>query len=272
MLASPRSASSSQDEGDLVGRRVVGVDQQGDAGLGSMPTHASGRRVVGSGFAPAARPDARCASTPSTGGSIPASRSATSARRWRWWPSACRSTPSPDPPPPSVSSGSSPSCRSSGSGSTAGRSPTTTTAGSSRSAAQGVSWVTSILCALQAFLGNTNVWVLYALVALWNGAFAVASPSRSSIYPRILEARPAARRQRAVGLRDERLADGRAAAGRRLRRLGRVPHRLRGGRGHHHGCAVGTLASPGRCRPNPTTTRQRRPDRVCARSSTASGS
>ena len=56
-------------------------------------------------------------------------------------------------------------------------------------AAQGVSWATSILCALQAFLGNTNVWVLYALVALWNGAFAVASPSRSSIYPRILETR-----------------------------------------------------------------------------------
>ncbi len=55
--------------------------------------------------------------------------------------------------------------------------------------AQGVSWITSILCAVQAFLGNTNVWVLYGLVALWNGAFAVASPSRSSIYPRILEAR-----------------------------------------------------------------------------------
>jgi MFS family permease len=56
-------------------------------------------------------------------------------------------------------------------------------------AAQGASWLTSILCAVQAFMGNTNVWVLYALVAMWNGSFAVASPSRTSIYPRILESR-----------------------------------------------------------------------------------
>src|SRR6476619_3300853 len=56
-------------------------------------------------------------------------------------------------------------------------------------AAQGVSWVTSLLCALQAWLGNTNVWVLYALIAVWNGAFAVSSPSRTSIYPRILDHR-----------------------------------------------------------------------------------
>jgi MFS family permease len=52
--------------------------------------------------------------------------------------------------------------------------------------AQGVAFVTSVLCAVQAWLGNTEVWVLYLLVALWNGAFAVASPARSSIYPRIL--------------------------------------------------------------------------------------
>jgi MFS family permease len=52
--------------------------------------------------------------------------------------------------------------------------------------AQGVAFVSSILCALQAWLGNTHVWVLYALVALWNGAFAVSSPARSSIYPQIL--------------------------------------------------------------------------------------
>ena len=52
--------------------------------------------------------------------------------------------------------------------------------------AQLVAWVSSILLALQSFLGNTNVWVLYALVALFNGAFAVISPARSSIYPRIL--------------------------------------------------------------------------------------
>ncbi len=55
--------------------------------------------------------------------------------------------------------------------------------------AQGVAFVSSVLCALQAWLGNTHVWVLYALVALWNGAFAVSSPARSSIYPRILERR-----------------------------------------------------------------------------------
>jgi MFS family permease len=53
--------------------------------------------------------------------------------------------------------------------------------------AQAVAFVSSLLCALQAWLGNTHVWVLYALVALWNGAFAVSSPARSSIYPRILE-------------------------------------------------------------------------------------
>ena len=52
--------------------------------------------------------------------------------------------------------------------------------------ANGVAWVTSIACALQAWLGNTNVVVLYVLVALWSGAFGVSSPARSSIYPRIL--------------------------------------------------------------------------------------
>ena len=49
-----------------------------------------------------------------------------------------------------------------------------------------VAWATSIACALQAWLGNENVWVLYALVAVWNGAFGVSSPARQSIYPRIL--------------------------------------------------------------------------------------
>ena len=49
-----------------------------------------------------------------------------------------------------------------------------------------VAWATSIACALQAWLGNENVWVLYLLVAVWNGAFGVSSPARQSIYPRIL--------------------------------------------------------------------------------------
>ena len=53
--------------------------------------------------------------------------------------------------------------------------------------AQSVAFVASIGCALQAWLGHTHVWLLYALVALWNGAFAVTSPARTSIYPRILE-------------------------------------------------------------------------------------
>lgn len=53
--------------------------------------------------------------------------------------------------------------------------------------AQSVAFLTSVACALQAWLGNTHVSVLYALVAVWNGAFAVTSPARTSIYPRILD-------------------------------------------------------------------------------------
>ena len=52
--------------------------------------------------------------------------------------------------------------------------------------AQSVAFVVSILCALQAWTGNTQVWVLYALVGAWNAAYAVSSPARTSIYPRIL--------------------------------------------------------------------------------------
>ena len=52
--------------------------------------------------------------------------------------------------------------------------------------AQLIAWVSSVLLATQAYLGNTSVWVLYALVGLFNAAYAVMSPARSSIYPRIL--------------------------------------------------------------------------------------
>ncbi|MFC7487370.1 MFS transporter [Knoellia sp. CPCC 206453] len=52
--------------------------------------------------------------------------------------------------------------------------------------AQSFAFLVSILCALQAWMGNTQVWVLYVLVAAWNAAFAVSSPARTSIYPRIL--------------------------------------------------------------------------------------
>ncbi|USQ82073.1 MFS transporter [Ornithinimicrobium faecis] len=49
-----------------------------------------------------------------------------------------------------------------------------------------VLWVTGGLNVLQAAVGNTNVGVLYALVALHSAGFAIMSPARSSIYPRLL--------------------------------------------------------------------------------------
>lgn len=49
-----------------------------------------------------------------------------------------------------------------------------------------VLWVTGGLNVLQALLGNTHVGVLYALVALHSAGFAIMSPARSSIYPRLL--------------------------------------------------------------------------------------
>jgi MFS family permease len=52
--------------------------------------------------------------------------------------------------------------------------------------AHALTWLTSLACVVQSLAGNTGVWVLYLLVALWNGSFAVTSPARSSIYPRIL--------------------------------------------------------------------------------------
>ncbi len=53
-------------------------------------------------------------------------------------------------------------------------------------AANAVSWVASFVAAAQAWLGNTHVWVLFAIVAVWSGASGVSGPARSSIYPRIL--------------------------------------------------------------------------------------
>lgn len=49
-----------------------------------------------------------------------------------------------------------------------------------------VLWGTGGLNVLQAALGTTHVGVLYALVALHSGGFAIMSPARSSIYPRLL--------------------------------------------------------------------------------------
>ena len=50
-----------------------------------------------------------------------------------------------------------------------------------------VMWVSGIFTALQAWLGNTNPLVLYLLVAVNSAGFAVVSPARSAIYPRLLE-------------------------------------------------------------------------------------
>jgi len=53
--------------------------------------------------------------------------------------------------------------------------------------ASAVMWASGILTALQAWLGNTNPLVLYVLVAVNSAGFAVVSPARSAIYPRLLE-------------------------------------------------------------------------------------
>ena len=52
--------------------------------------------------------------------------------------------------------------------------------------ASGVMWSSGILTMLQAWLGNTNPLVLYLLVAVNSAGFAVVSPARSAIYPRLL--------------------------------------------------------------------------------------
>lgn len=53
--------------------------------------------------------------------------------------------------------------------------------------ASAVMWVSGILTALQALVGNTHPLVLYLLVAVNSAGFAVVSPARSAIYPRLLE-------------------------------------------------------------------------------------
>ena len=64
-----------------------------------------------------------------------------------------------------------------------------------------VAWVVTIGLAVQAWLGNTEVWVLFALVAVQSGAFAVNSPARSAIIPRLLEPKllPAANALQTLG-------------------------------------------------------------------------
>lgn len=55
--------------------------------------------------------------------------------------------------------------------------------------ASSVMWASGILTALQAWLANTNPLVPYLLVAANSAGFAVVSPARSAIYPRLLERR-----------------------------------------------------------------------------------
>ncbi len=52
--------------------------------------------------------------------------------------------------------------------------------------AQTVMWGATLVLLGQALLGNAHVLVLYLALAVGSGAFAIASPARSSIYPRIL--------------------------------------------------------------------------------------
>ena len=108
-----------------------------------------------------------------------------------------------------------------------------------------VAWLTSIACAVQAWLGNENVWVLYVLVAVWNGAFGVSSPARTSIYPRILprEQLPAAN---ALGVMSHVGGhDGRPAPRRPARRLGGVRRGVHRRRARDDGRPVGPVAAAG---------------------------
>lgn len=56
-------------------------------------------------------------------------------------------------------------------------------------ASAGALWLFSILIAAQAWLGLSNVLLLYALVAGQSAAFAINNPARSAIVPRLIEPR-----------------------------------------------------------------------------------
>jgi MFS family permease len=49
-------------------------------------------------------------------------------------------------------------------------------------------WAVSLALAVQAFAGNTSVWVLYACIAVQSGFYAVNNPARSAMVPRLLSA------------------------------------------------------------------------------------
>ena len=48
-------------------------------------------------------------------------------------------------------------------------------------------WVVSIALAVQAFLGNESVWLLYGCIAVQSGFYAVNNPARSAMIPRLLD-------------------------------------------------------------------------------------
>ena len=138
--------------------------------------------------AAAPRPDPACGTTRRTGGCMPGSPSRTSARRWPWSRSGCRSTRSPARPRPSASSGCAPSCRWCSWVSTAARSSTTSTGARSGSIAQARRRSGRASCApcrpgsATPTSGCSTRW--------WRCGTApsrCSSPARSSIYPRILE-------------------------------------------------------------------------------------
>ena len=48
-------------------------------------------------------------------------------------------------------------------------------------------WIVSIALAVQAYLGNGSVWVLYGCIAVQSGFYAVNNPARSAMVPRLLD-------------------------------------------------------------------------------------
>jgi MFS family permease len=68
-------------------------------------------------------------------------------------------------------------------------------------AASFVTWAATIGLAVQGGLGINQEWVLFALVAVQSGAFAVSTPARSAIIPRLLDPRlmPAANALQTLG-------------------------------------------------------------------------
>ena len=135
-----------------------------------------------------------------------------------------------------------------------------------------VAWATSTSRArCRRGSATTNVWVLYLLVAVWNGAFGVSSPARSEHLPADPAARAAAGGQRPRRLRDVGGDDGRPAARRPARRLGWVRRGLHRRRRSSRWPRCGGCGGCSRCRPS-RTRRAGRPEPGSARSSTASAS